>query len=1090
MRNLISQRGIARWFSRLLTGGFAAFFCALPSLAAIPESEPQPKDDLSPRLEVGMHSDTIFAISADQSGELVLTISVDGTARLWQRSTGRLLRIFRVPLLEKGADSTTKYENDKVTPAKIDPMQGTLAAGQISPDGATVAVGGAAGSIVSSGRRLTSIYFFDARSGEVTRRIGNLDGAVHCIAFSKSGRYVAASFGPRLAVWDVKSGKELGRDESYGDTCAALAWHGDEALATTSADNKIRLYSPLKLGPKMACDLHMTFGSPGSSGGLLPSNIAFSPDGKQLAVSFQAFVTVGILSAKDLHPVQWLDVGEESNGPFLTIQWDSTGKYIAAAGAYETKTADSMPLVARVWQGDDGNRLIKDIPVSKQIVSSLWPLPPTAGGGWLYATGSPSWGTLTASGSLPPKEIGAPPILDFAGMETQFGTTADAASIEFASDKKNTRRILFDLPSRKLAILPGDPTPEAYTSLLEKRNLHRPHTEGFGLTDWKNSDAPKWHGEARHLQFSEFAVSLAGSDDGKLFILGTNMRLICSHANGSNPWQLDIPGQADAINLSDDGRIALVAYANGTVSWLRTADGKPLLHLFIHADERRWVLWTPEGYYDCSPGGDELIGWHMNRTMDLPPDFFSVSRFRKIFYRPDVIDAVVKEFQSKSDLSSTVAVTSADKALGKRVDSFEPTDPNQLAALIRAIAPPVVEFVNGNAAGELPVETNARTLKVQCKVRGTGERPASKMIFRLNGRFLEEQTPPATAEAEERTLNIPPEIEGDLAAFVTVEDQHHQTLTVSEPTILHIKRTHAPDHPTPLPRLFIVSIGVSKRIPGHGFETKDLPQSAADAGRVAQAFAGQRGRVFQTEPGDSSKGTMPEPLLMDTAATFGAIKARMQQVASAADFNDVFVFYFSGHGYIDPKAGYYAETYDTKMGAPLLTGDVLESLLEPIKAHTLVILDTCVSGGAFSGPRPGETINNLKSIGRLANQLSRVEQGTAVITSSGLDPSFQDPDLGGILTQALLAMVAPKKAGSSADPTSRSPLTCNALGNGIANVFGKIAATPGASTTEPAGVTGASSFLHGDMQSIFARKEQFPTFLMPRGVPDFVVAMP
>jgi hypothetical protein len=77
------------------------------------------------------------------------------------------------------------------------------------------------------------------------------------------------------------------------------------------------------------------------------------------------------------------------------------------------------------------------------------------------------------------------------------------------------------------------------------------------------------------------------------------------------------------------------AFGDGTIRWCRYSDGRELAAFFLNADQRRWVLWTPSGYYDASPGGEELIGWHVNNGPDKEADFFPASRFRSLKYRPD-----------------------------------------------------------------------------------------------------------------------------------------------------------------------------------------------------------------------------------------------------------------------------------------------------------------------------------------------------------------------------------------------------------------------------------------------------------------------
>jgi hypothetical protein len=137
------------------------------------------------------------------------------------------------------------------------------------------------------------------------------------------------------------------------------------------------------------------------------------------------------------------------------------------------------------------------------------------------------------------------------------------------------------------------------------------------------------------------------------------------------------PGTAWHVNATPDGRLVVVAYNDGTIRWLRLSDGKELLALFMHPDGKRWVAWTPKGYYDASAGGDELIGWHVNHGLDQSPDFYPVSQFGSRFYRPDVIRRVLQTLDVEK------AVREADK---------ESDRPMAKAAPISSLLTPVVEI--------------------------------------------------------------------------------------------------------------------------------------------------------------------------------------------------------------------------------------------------------------------------------------------------------------------------------------------------------------------------------------------------------------
>ena len=83
------------------------------------------------------------------------------------------------------------------------------------------------------------------------------------------------------------------------------------------------------------------------------------------------------------------------------------------------------------------------------------------------------------------------------------------------------------------------------------------------------------------------------------------------------------------------------AYGDGTIRWHRLSDGEELLALFVHAKDRRYIAWTPKGYYAASPGAEDLIGWHVNRGFDAAPDFYPASTFAGAFNRPDIVKAAL-----------------------------------------------------------------------------------------------------------------------------------------------------------------------------------------------------------------------------------------------------------------------------------------------------------------------------------------------------------------------------------------------------------------------------------------------------------------
>ena len=47
------------------------------------------------------------------------------------------------------------------------------------------------------------------------------------------------------------------------------------------------------------------------------------------------------------------------------------------------------------------------------------------------------------------------------------------------------------------------------------------------------------------------------------------------------------------------------------------------------------------GYYMASAGGEDLIGWHINRGWAQEAEFYPASQFHDRFYRPDIVQAIL-----------------------------------------------------------------------------------------------------------------------------------------------------------------------------------------------------------------------------------------------------------------------------------------------------------------------------------------------------------------------------------------------------------------------------------------------------------------
>ncbi|MFO1433525.1 MAG: hypothetical protein U1F76_26080 [Candidatus Competibacteraceae bacterium] len=267
--------------------------CAVSPEGTTPASRPfwsQAGPPTTPflRIETGMHTATIKRIDVDAAERYLVTASGDKTARVWELNTGKLLQILRPPL----------GEGD----------EGKLNAVAISPDGATVAVGGYTG---YDWEKSVSIYLFDRDSGRLIRRITGLPEVVLHLTWSPDGRYLAAALwgANGIRLYRTVDFSEVARDEAYGSDSYGIDFDRKGRLVTSSWDGSIRLYDAgfRLLAKQPAPD------------GKEPFSVRFSPEGDRVAVGFSDSTAVNVLSGQDLSLLYAPDTsGVPSVNYFLT----------------------------------------------------------------------------------------------------------------------------------------------------------------------------------------------------------------------------------------------------------------------------------------------------------------------------------------------------------------------------------------------------------------------------------------------------------------------------------------------------------------------------------------------------------------------------------------------------------------------------------------------------------------------------------------------------------------------------------------------------------------------------------------------------
>jgi WD40 repeat protein len=537
------------------------------------------------RIETGMHTAPIRRIGVDAACRLLATPSDDKTVRLWSLPDGKLQKVVRLPI---GAGNG-----------------GKPAATALSPDGRWLAIGGWDAAYDKSGK--ASLTIVDLSTGAI-RRLGEFESVIDSVAYSADGQRVAVGLNEHygVRVLDTASGAELLADRDYGDAVWSLAFTSDGGLIATSFDGQLRRYSP---------DLILTVkrAAPDGKG---PRSIAADPSGRHVVVGYDDGTSLSILDARTLTPLGKARTDDLSRGAFSYAAWSHDGGRLVAGGK-----ADAL------LQFDaNGRRLGAEIAASSDTIMDIQP----CGKGFTFAAGDPAFGLLSPRGVA--TTLQGPRTIDMREkVGLAFAVSRDGTSVRFGLGHGEAKPVLFDLAAASLTNSPSLPS-----GFMPAR------VDSLSVTDWRDNFAPKFGGVKLALSDYEMSRALAIRPNGSEFALGTDWFVRAYNEEGKERWRRVGPTAAWGVDFSGDGEIVVVAYADGTIRWQRWSDGEELLALFVEPQTRKWVAWMPSGYYMASAGGEDLIGWHVNRGWNQEADFFPASQFRADYNRPDIVRLVLQ----------------------------------------------------------------------------------------------------------------------------------------------------------------------------------------------------------------------------------------------------------------------------------------------------------------------------------------------------------------------------------------------------------------------------------------------------------------
>ena len=463
----------------------------------------------------------------------------------------------------------------------------------------------------------------------------------------------------------------------------------------------------------------------------------------------------------------------------------------------------------------------------------------------------------------------------------------------------------------------------------------------------------------------------AGIRLGDIFV-GLDGKSIGSIYDGLLAGKRDFrPGQRAKVNLTREGMPFDV-----TLELSRGGDFViPMLNLFVAGDE--WVLWTPSGYYDASPGGDRLIGWHVNRGRAKSALFYSAHQFRKQFFRPDVIDKIIEMGDAKK------AVISANH---DRPDAPPPLDlrnPDDF----KKIEPPRVVITQ--PLGQ--IRTDNETVKIIADVTSMNGFPIGDIKVLVNGRSVTGKT--VNPRQGDTDLQRHIEIDVPLNArrnAISIVANDLASKSSSEPRQVIVIREDADADLDDKPKVYVLAVGISK----YQNAKFNLDFAHLDAASFAVAWTTQSGKLYSD---------VKTKVIVNEEASLAGIRSGFDWLGANVSPQDVAVLFVAAHGMGEPSKGYFIASHELdadRLSNTAISDRELISLAENLKSrHTLVFLDTCHAGGIEGGKKhSAESLRELVS-----DEVGAIMFGACKPRES----SIEDPQLRhGIFTEAILEIFA------------------------------------------------------------------------------------
>ncbi|MCE1226262.1 MAG: caspase family protein [Geobacteraceae bacterium] len=385
------------------------------------------------------------------------------------------------------------------------------------------------------------------------------------------------------------------------------------------------------------------------------------------------------------------------------------------------------------------------------------------------------------------------------------------------------------------------------------------------------------------------------SDDGSTLITGDEIGRIEFWNVATGKRKALLVGHTNMISsfvLTSGDKRLISSSRDGSTRFWDLASGRETARLFRFTDGE-WIVVTPEGYYNASPGGDKYL------SVRVGNDVYGIGNYRETFFRPDLVKlslsgASLEGYRTLADVKLPPRVAIVQTPAASSTESFTVT--LQLQDQGGGIGD-VRLFLNDSAV----MMDGSRSLKAVNK--------GVKTVVRSYAIRLA----PGMNTIRAVAFNADNSMQGN-----EIEHLVQGTFTTAHKPVLHA-----------------LVIGINE----YRNPKLKLHYAVADARLFAETLKKSTGGLF----GSVSVKT----LLTKETTTAASITAELRAMKNLLRPDDLFVLYVASHGVVD-DGEYYLITSNVgltrteKLKSDALTQSMLKELISNISAtKKLIVLDTC-----------------------------------------------------------------------------------------------------------------------------------------------------